>query len=890
MQKTKKLLSIFLSFVMLMSISAGIDLSAYADMHADDFRYELLSNGTAEITGYDGKSNKIEIPSKIGKYTVTSIGAYAFSDSFSLSKVTLPDSITDIKEDAFSNCSSLTDINIPDSVTDIGKNAFLNCITLTSITLSGNMTSINEWTFAKCTSLENINIPDSITDIGKNAFYYCESLKNITIPNSVTNIGRSAFYYCKNLTSITIPDSVTDIGDSAFSGCSRLASVTIGTGIKTISPYTFSLCSKLRSITIPDSVTEIGDYAFIRCKSLLDLPFGNSVVTIGERAFSESDLYKITIPASVSNIGEMAFGECEYLASIDVDENNQNYSSEDGVLFNKDKTELVQYPMGIETKSYDIPESVTSIGAYAFYGCQSLLSITIPESVTSIGEYAFNGCSNLFSITIPDSVTNLGKEVFAGCYYLTVATIGNGIKTISPYTFSLCSSLTTITIPDSVTAIGNSAFYECKKLKNIDIPNNITSIGRYAFYGCSTLTNINIPNSVTNIEPYTFYGCTNLENISISNGVTNISESAFYGCTNLANVTIPNSVTNISKSAFYNCKSLKSLTIHDNVTSIGHQAFPDYAVIYGHKNSAAENYTRKNYSQFIELDTYKDTVTKATLTSNGKIVNKCTECGNTTKTTTIYYPKTVKLSSNYFTYNGKAQKPSVIVKDSQGKALTLNKDYTVTYSNAKSQNVGKYTVTINFKGNYSGSKTIGYHITAASPKTVKLSTNNFVYNGKVQKPSVVAKDSAGNTLVLNKDYTVTYSNANSKALGKYTVTIKFKGNYTGTKTIGYHINPKGTEFVPSNKGGFKAIKNGFTLKWNKQASQTTGYQIQYATKRDFSNAATVTIANPNTTSKTIKGRAGGTRYYVRIRTYKKANGKTYFSAWNSGTKSVVTLK
>ena len=235
--------------------------------------------------------------------------------------------------------------------------------------------------------------------------------------------------------------------------------------------------------------------------------------------------------------------------------------------------------------------------------------------------------------------------------------------------------------------------------------------------------------------------------------------------------------------------------------------------------SSKLNYNTKLYAHWTKAPEqshthqYSDNVTKATLSQNGKTVNKCTGCGKVAKTTTVYYPKTVKLSKNTFTYNGKAQKPSVIVKDSKG-----------------------------------------------------------------------------NTLKLNKDYTVTYSDANSKALGKYTVTIKFKGNYTGTKTIGYHIDPKGTEFVPSNKGGFKAIKNGFTLKWNKQASQTTGYQIQYATKSDFSNAASVTITNTNTTSYTFKNRAGGTRYYVRIRTYKKANGKTYFSAWNSGTKSVVTLK
>ncbi len=222
-----------------------------------------------------------------------------------------------------------------------------------------------------------------------------------------------------------------------------------------------------------------------------------------------------------------------------------------------------------------------------------------------------------------------------------------------------------------------------------------------------------------------------------------------------------------------------------------------------------------NYPYYIEPTghIYKNVVTKATLTKNGKIVKKCSNCGEVAKTTKVYYPKTIKLNKNIFTTNGKVQKPTVTVKDVNGKALTLNKDYTVSYSNTNSKNVGKYTVT-----------------------------------------------------------------------------VKFKGNYSGTKTFSYYINPKPTEFVPSNKGGFKAVSKGFTLKWNKQSSQTTGYQIQYATKKDFSNAATITIANPNTTSKTIKGRAGNTRYYVRVRTYKKIGNGTFYSNWNSGTKSVVTLK
>ena len=220
---------------------------------------------------------------------------------------------------------------------------------------------------------------------------------------------------------------------------------------------------------------------------------------------------------------------------------------------------------------------------------------------------------------------------------------------------------------------------------------------------------------------------------------------------------------------------------------------------------------------------------------------------------------------------------------------TTDSDYTFATINASKSN---YYVKVRVD-NYAIEK-LNYTISAKEVKdtnvTVKLNRNTFTTNGKVQRPSVTVYDSKGKKLEYKKDFTVEYSNWSSKNVGRYTVTVKMIGNYGGTKTFPYYINPKPTEFVPSNKGGFKAISKGFTLKWNKQASQTTGYQIQYATKRDFSNAATITIANPNTTSKTIKGRAGNTRYYVRVRTYKKIGSGTFYSNWNSGVKSVVTLR
>ena len=242
-----------------------------------------------------------------------------------------------------------------------------------------------------------IEIPDtingkSVTEIGIEAFRFCRSLTNIIIPDSVTKIGRNAFDNCTSLTNITIPGSVTSIGNWAFEDCISLTSITIENGVTSIGTGVFAKCT-LTSVTIPDSVTSIG-------------------------------------------IG--GFGA--YLTRIEVSPNNTMYSSDNGVLFNKNKTTIIDCPDG-KTGKYVIPNSVTEIGYGAFDGCTGLTSITIPDSVTSIGNWAFNHCKGLTSITIPDSVTSIGESAF-------------------PY----CTGLTSITIPDSVTSIGRWAFDHCTDL------------------------------------------------------------------------------------------------------------------------------------------------------------------------------------------------------------------------------------------------------------------------------------------------------------------------------------------------------------------------------------------------------------------------------------------
>ena len=284
--------------------------------------------------------------------------------------------------------------------------------------------------------------------------------------------------------------TITDC-DTSLSGDIVLPSKIEGKPVTSIGNYAFFLCSSLTSITIPDSVTSIGDSAFYRCSSLTSITIPSSVTSIGNFAFKDcSSLTSITIPSSVTSIGSYAFDGCSKLNQINVDTANTAYSSMNGVLFNKVKTELIRYPEGKTDTSYAIPNSVTSIDYDAFYGCSSLTSITIPNGVTIIGGSAFEDCSSLTSITIPNSVTSIYISTFSGCSSLASITIPNSVTSIDYAAFSGCSSLTSITISDSVTSIGDDAFEDCSSLTSITIPDSVTSIGDCAFNGCSSLKDV----------------------------------------------------------------------------------------------------------------------------------------------------------------------------------------------------------------------------------------------------------------------------------------------------------------------------------------------------------------------------------------------------------------
>ena len=353
---------------------------------------------------------------------------------------------------------------------------------------------------------------------------------------------------------------------------------------------------------------------------------GKTVTSIGFEAFRSCDsLTSISLPGGVTSIGRNAFGECYSLTSIYVSDSNAFYSSIDGILFNKDKSSLIQCPVG-KSGEYTVPSGVTSIGDEAFSGCGGLTSINLPIGVTRIGYTAFASCTNLKSISLPDSLTSIGNWTFRYCSSLASISLPDSLTSIGNYAFDGCSSLTSISLPDGLTSIGNMAFSGCGSLVSISLPDGLTSIGNMAFSGCSSLKSINLPNGLTSIGTDAFGYCISLTNINVSDG--NNSYSSVGGVlfnkdtTTLirypqgisGEYTIPDSVTSISYHAFSSCSNLTNISLSDSVTSIGYGAF------YGCDNLKDVYYdgTELQWGK-INIGSDNDPLTNATIHFNGKI-------------------------------------------------------------------------------------------------------------------------------------------------------------------------------------------------------------------------------------------------------------------------------
>ncbi len=513
------------------------------------WKYAIKTNGNIAIIKYLGSDTVVNLNNVSLGGKIDSIGGYAF-EGCGITSITLPDSLIEIQRYAFAGTKNLTKVTLPKNLKYIASYAFANSA-VQSVSFAGN----------------------SVEIIEKYAFAYTDNLVSITLPSSIKTLGSCVFYE-SGLTSLTFASgfSLTEIPESAFAGTS------------------------ISSVIIPDSVTRIHSSAFRDNMNLKSVTLGSGEdLRIDANAFYNTGINTLYIPENVRYIGEYSFIGLVGLKNYQVDKNNPNYTSVDGVLYNKDKTKLIAFPAGREG-SFEIPAYVESIGFGAFENT-SLSSVTFADGINllTLGWRAFYNAGNITEITLPESLISIDYYAFAGCKNLTTVNFAenNKIKGIYEGAFFGCQRLENITIPDSIVEISEYAFYGCMSLDQLPVSENsgIKGIFDYAF-AYTAIKDLTIPEGVIDIGNYAFRGAL-LEKVYISD--TNAEEliigiGAFEECNNIEEITIPfigasyedSKITwfgyifgagGYEANSTYVPESLKTVNIHDGLTVIPLYAF-----------------------------------------------------------------------------------------------------------------------------------------------------------------------------------------------------------------------------------------------------------------------------------------------------------------------------
>lgn len=489
----------------------------------------VVEEGKATITDVDKKiSGNAVVPSKLGGYPVTKIGAWAFSDCTELTGIVISDSVTSIYSHAFHNTGYYNkESNWQNGVLYIGKylieanvtasgayeiksgtrviaaGAFKDCKYLTSIIIPDSVIGIDDMTFEGCCGLTSVKIGNGVTYIGAWAFQSCIGLTNLTIPNKIHTIGNVAFQGCGGLTSLTIPGTVTDIGSIAFESCTALKSLIIQNGVKNIGADAFKNCYGLTSVTIPDSVETIGAGAFAGCEGLTSMKVSSGNKTFDSRngcnAIIEtkrnllvSGCAKTVIPNTITCINDYAFADFR------------------------------------DIKSMTLPDSVTIIGAWAFDGCIGMESIKLSNKLTTICAGAFYACTALKKIKFPDTLETISIDAFNYCYALETVDLGNSPNLSWGYNvFDFCT--------------GIKKFTAGKDIKNYSIDSNGVlynkdKTGLIKYTAAANRTTYTVNSNTVYIEERAFEGSKNLKSIVIPSDLMSISNAAFIDCDNLTDV------------------------------------------------------------------------------------------------------------------------------------------------------------------------------------------------------------------------------------------------------------------------------------------------------------------------------------------------------------------
>ncbi len=629
-------------------------LFAYTTVHAaetvdegicgENLTWVLDDEGALTISG-EGEMenfNPISAPwyayrSKIKKLTinsgVTSIGSYAFQQLTNVTEVVLPEGVTILRACAFMDCSGLRFVSLPDTLYGIERQVFSKAY-LPEITLPEGLKIIQVQAFEFC-DFTYIEIPASVESIANNVFIHNTKLENIVVAQGneyyssldgvLYNADKSTLHCYptgKTADSFTIPNGVTRIAQNAFSQNSHIKEVIISDTVESIDIDAFLQCVDLERITIPGNVKNIGSGAFGNCIALSELVIATGVEKIGDTAFYRCiALHSVTIPDSVKQIGAGVFDWCTSLTDIVVDDNNSAYAAVDGVLYNKNLTQLHTFPCG-----------------------KTLTSFAVPSGVTVIGSLAFSACSKIKEITLPDSVITIGVGAFSECTALERIRLSSGLETIEYRAFLLCDSLSQIVLPKSTRRVDGAAFDNCNALERIVVLNPECEIVAtptffsggaiiYAYvdsvvqqyaeqYGSAfvalvddgtcgdsllwyldaenvltisgtgkmqaymedeqpwfsyraSITRLVIEDGVSTIGTRAFMNCSKIAIADLADSVERIDEYAFKSCVNLRELQLPAKLTTFGMYALYDCDSLTTLHLPAAVSSIRYSALSD---------------------------------------------------------------------------------------------------------------------------------------------------------------------------------------------------------------------------------------------------------------------------------------------------------------------------
>lgn len=717
---------------------------------------------------------------------ITTIGSYAFYKLENLNSVLIPNTVVNINEDAFGACYSLSEIEIPDSVQWIDDGAF-------------------EW----CDSLTYFTFPDGVTEIPDSMFWSCENLQGVQIPESVTSIGEGAFRDCAGLTEFEIPDQITYLGGFAFCACENLTDIRIPQGVKNIYTNTFNGCSSLKNVELPQGVTRIGSYSFRDCSSL------------------ES----IVLPESLTTIEEGAFDSCTKI------------------------TGLV------------IPDKVTAIGDEAFANCTSLDSMVLPSGLEVLCENVFMGCTNLKELSFPEKTRCIRYRAFYRSG-LTKITLPNGTEEIEEYAFGECSQLKQVTLPKSLYSIESDVFYNCTALTDIYYKGTIEDwrniYGREAYENIPGVT-LHYTESSVHVTSVSL----NTNSVKLLKGKT-YQLSAKILPANASNKKVSWSSSNTKAATVSSAGKITAVaggtaTITVKTADGGYKASCTVTVVNPYKitlNAIYEKAVLDTKTLWIAPGSAYGTLPKPTLSGyyfQGWYTAKSggTKVYSTTKpakSLTLYahWIKRVSVENASVTvpactYNTLLQTPTVTVKIN-GKTLTKDKDYKVTYEKNRKATSKYPTAIVTGINAYKGKKSVTFKINRANITwkifAVSLKTYTCYSNGKAQKPArTVTMKVKGKTITLTEgtDYKVTWKN--NVNVGTASATFTGLGNYCGSTTLKFSILKlkKATLILdaaggklPDNAIKTVAIESGKTIKTlsgGKIASLPTptrkGYTFKY---------------------------------------------------------------